>query len=148
MNIVDLRGCGMHLVSQITPALIKQLSSLLEPFPVRIKAVHLVYPPKTIEAGYKILNTVAHDKLQNRIFVHDNFDELCKQIPHLKDHLPEELDGSNGKLPEIIGDWKKELMEHREWFLEDANYRYVSESGSKKNGMFGAEGSFRSLEID
>jgi hypothetical protein len=42
VNVVDLRGCGVTIFSQITPYLIKKLSSLLEPFPIRIKAIHLV----------------------------------------------------------------------------------------------------------
>lgn len=149
INVVDLRGCGLHLLSQITPTLIKKLSSLLEPFPIRIKAIHLVYPPKAIETAFRILSSVAHEKLKNRIYVHENFDELCKQMPHLKNHLPVEFDGTNGKLPQIIADWKKDLLDHGEWFKEDAKYRYINTNNNEqKNGMFGTEGSFRSLDID
>ncbi|CRK86627.1 CLUMA_CG000463, isoform A [Clunio marinus] len=149
INVVDLKGCGIGIMSQITPTLIKKLSSLLEPFPVRVKAIHLVHPPKGIETAFKILMSVCHEKLRSRIFMHENFDELHKVVD--KKYLPKEYGGSNSSLPEIIVDWRQKILESRQWYLEDPNYRIESLNGTGATDygtMFGAEGSFRSLNID
>jgi hypothetical protein len=151
VNVVDLRGCGLSLMSQITPTVIKKLSSLLEPFPIRIKAIHLVYPPRAIDTAFRVLNSVAHEKVRNRIYIHDNFEELFKKHPTLKHHLPSELGGTNSNLPTIIGDWKKDLHARREWLIEDSKYRYSGPSQTTaQNGTksYGVQGSFRSLDFD
>lgn len=149
ISIVDLRGCGIGLMSQITPSVIKKLSSLLEPFPVRIKAIHLVHPPRGIETAFKMFMSVCHEKLRNRVQMHENFEEMHKVVD--KRHLPIEYGGTNSNLPEVIDDWRQKLADSREWFLEDAQYRAEnlnSSSATDKGSLFGAEGSFRSLEID
>lgn len=148
ISIVDLRGCGLSLMTQITPNVIKKLSSLLEPFPVRVKAIHLVHPPKGIETAFKILMSVCHEKLRNRVQMHENFEALHKIVD--KKHLPAEYGGTNKNLPTIINDWRGTLLENREWFMNDANYRIENSTGSSaaKGTLFGAEGSFRSLNID
>ncbi|KAG5673221.1 hypothetical protein PVAND_003285 [Polypedilum vanderplanki] len=149
VNVVDLRNCGLNLMSQITPTVIKKLSSLLEPFPIRIKAIHLVYPPRAIDTAFRVLNSVAHEKVRNRIYVHDNFEQLFEKHPGLKHHLPSELGGTNSNLPTIISNWKKTLIAHHQWFIDDSQYRYNGINENQvQNGMFGAQGSFRSLDFD
>lgn len=149
INVVDLKDCGVSLITQITPTMIKKLSSLLEPFPVRIKAIHLVNPPKGIETAFKLFMGVCPEKLRNRVQMHENFEELQKVVD--KKHLPIEYGGTNSSLPEIIDDWRDKLLKNRDWFLEDAMYRVENINGVGGTGsdtMFGAEGSFRSLNID
>lgn len=149
VNIVDLRNCGLNLLTQVTPMLIKKLSGLLEPFPVRVKAIHLVYPPRAIDTAFKVLNSVCHEKLRNRIYVHENFEKMYEELPHLQDHLPTDLGGTNSNLAQIKSDLKKYAMEKRKWFLDDEQYCYIQpKDDENKNGHFGAEGSFRSLNID
>lgn len=135
---------------QVNPALIKKLSSLLEPFPIRIKAIHLVHPPKAIEAAFKIFYSVCHEKLKQRIFVHTTFDDFNKALPELHKHMPEEYGGPNSNLDSIIKNWKKDLLSHRQWFLDDETYRVtnVNPNGNANGEMFGVGGSFRSLNID
>lgn len=153
INVVDLRGCGLSLLTQITPTLIRKLSSLLEPFPVRVKAIHLVHPPRGISTAYNMFLSVCHEKLRNRVYMHDSFEELHKVVD--KKFLPAEYGGTNSTLPEIIDGWRGVLHDNRQWFLDDANYRMEnqSERGSsaldnESTKMFGTEGSFRSLNID
>lgn len=149
VSVVDLRGCGMNIMCQVTPALIKKLSSLLEPFPIRIKAIHLVHPPKAIEAGFKIFFSVCHEKLKQRIYVHQTFDDLNKVHPELEKHMPKEFGGPNSNLDSIITNWKKDLLANRQWFLDDEKYRVTNVSAVQNaNEMFGVGGSFRSLNID
>ena len=149
INVVDLRDCGINILSQVTPQVIKKLSTLLEPFPVRIKAIHLVYPPKGIDTIFKLFMSLCPEKLRSRIMMHENFEELLKVID--KKHLPKEYGGTNSSLPEIIEEWKNRLHEFRDWLLEDSQYGVEISNGvngADSNSMFGAEGSFRSLNID
>jgi CRAL/TRIO domain len=149
VSVVDLRGCGMNLMTQITPTIIKKLSSLLEPFPIRIKAIHLVHPPKAIEAAFKIFYSVCHEKLKKRIYVHATFDDLNRELPDIQRHLPKEFGGNNSNLNDIIASWKKELIANRQWFLDDEQYRVKNVNAKEvENEMFGTGGSFRSLNID
>lgn len=149
INVVDLKDCGASLITQITPTMIKKLSTLLEPFPVRIKAIHLVNPPKGIDTMFRMFMAVCPEKLRNRVQMHDSFEELQKVVD--KKHLPKEYGGTNSSLPAIIDDWRDTLLKNREWFLEDSNYKVLNVNGAGGTGngsMFGAEGSFRSLNID
>lgn len=149
INVVDLRGCGLSLLKQITPSVIKKLSTLLEPFPVRVKAIHLVNPPKGIETAFKIFMSVCHEKLRSRVMMHENFEALQKVVD--KKYLPAEYGGTNKCLQSIIDDWRDNLEQNRQWFLDDADYRMenLSVANEAINGsLFGAEGSFRSLNID
>lgn len=149
INVVDLRGCGLSLMSQITPSLIKKLSTLLEPFPVRIKAIHLVNPPKGIDTMFKILMSVCHEKLRSRVHMHENFDALQKVLD--KRHLPSDYGGTNKSLKDTITEWRETLVKNQAWFQDDANYRIenlINSGAADNETLFGAEGSFRSLNID
>lgn len=150
VSVVDLKNCGMNIMCQVNVALIKKLSSLLEPFPIRIKAIHLVNPPKAIDAAFKLFYSVCHEKLKKRIFVHSTFDDLNKALPELHKHMPKEFGGSNSNLDDIIVKWKKEILANRQWFLDDAQYRVtnVQTNENANDEMFGVGGSFRSLNID
>lgn len=140
----------MNIMCQVNVALIKKLSSLLEPFPIRIKAIHLVHPPKAIETAMKIFYTVCHEKLRQRIFVHSSFDDLNKALPDFEKQMPKEFGGSNSNIDAITTKWKKELLANRQWFLDDEKYRVknVNANNNENGEMFGVGGSFRSLNID
>jgi len=149
VNVVDLRGCGLGLLSQITPTVIKKLSTLLEPFPVRIKAIHLVHPPKGMDTAFRMFMSVCHEKLRSRVFLHENFEELQKIFD--KKHFPSDYGGSNQSIQDTIDNWRQILEKNKEWFADDAKYGVDNLNGTKgtdKSTLFGAEGSFRSLEID
>jgi len=149
VNVVDLRGCGLGLLSQITPSVIKKLSTLLEPFPVRIKAIHLVHPPKGMDTAFRMFMSVCHEKLRSRVFLHENFEELQKVFD--KKHFPSDYGGANLSIQDTIENWRQILDKNKEWFVEDAKYGVEKQNGTKsavKSTLFGAEGSFRSLEID
>lgn len=81
--------------------------------------------------------------------MHENFEELSKHVD--KKHLPVEYGGTNQSIPDVIDWWRNELLKNRDWFLDDSKYRVdnlQSSSAADNGSMFGAEGSFRSLNID
>lgn len=128
----------------------RKLSLLLEAFPIRVKAIHLINPPKNFDRLYKLSQSVLSDKIKKRFFLHGSLEELHKKIP--KSELPAEYGGSLGNLSEMAVKWKQELINNREWFIEDSNYGVnenlrLSDSCSK-GSLFGVDGNFRSLNID
>lgn len=67
--------------------------------------------------------------------------------------LPNESGGKAGALQDLFGIEHKKLVEHREWFLQDEKTQRIDESkrpGKAKSAtdLFGAEGSFKKLDID
>ncbi|CAO1434153.1 unnamed protein product [Diamesa hyperborea] len=150
VNLIDLKGIGFKFMSQMTISMIKKLSLLLEAFPIRVKAIHIINPPKNFDRLYKLFLSVASDKLKRRFFLHGSLEELHKKIP--QSELPADYGGSLGNLSDLAVKWKQELIEHREWFIEDSNYGVneklrLGESCSKSS-LFGVDGNFRSLNID
>lgn len=93
--------------------------------------------------------SVVNDKLKNRIFMHESFEDLHKVLS--RENLPIEYGGTNKSIPEITEEWRKHILKHREWFLEDYKYgveKSQSNSDYDSATLFGVEGSFRSLNID
>lgn len=67
--------------------------------------------------------------------------------------LPNEVGGKAGPIDELRKNCYKELEEHRAWFIEEEATKRVNEStrpgkGKTATDLFGAEGSFKKLDID
>lgn len=67
--------------------------------------------------------------------------------------LPNELGGKAGPIQELINAQIKKIANFGEWFLEDERINRVNESlrinkSKTSNNLFGADGSFKKLEID
>ena len=85
-----------------------------------------------------------------QLIVHPTLDSLHKYIP--QEYLPKDYGGHNGTLQDAIDEWEKRLLEHKEFFEEDVQYKVNEKAriGSRMNleSVFGLEGSFRKLEVD
>jgi hypothetical protein len=97
-----------------------------------------------MQTAFNVLMSVAHEKLRNRIYVHENYAALSKLHPELKSQMPVEFEGSNKSIKEVISDWKQDLIDHRQWFLDDEQYGV--KFSAQKNDI--NVGSFRQLDID
>lgn len=74
---------------------------------------------------------------------------LHKEIP--KRLLPIEYGGESGDIQAIINYWSNILMQKRDFFLEEENYKTDEKyrvGKSKTQSIFGTSGSFRTLDID
>jgi hypothetical protein len=85
-----------------------------------------------------------------QFFVDSNISKFADIIP--KEVLTEEYGGTAGKTQDILDEWEKKLIAHRNFFLDDEQY---GTDESKRPGkpvnsdsLFGIEGSFRKLEVD
>lgn len=77
-------------------------------------------------------------------------ESLYKVIP--KTYLPIEYGGENGNINDILNYWEHKLIEYKSYFEEDK--LYGTDENLRCNSMehletsFGAQGSFRKLEVD
>lgn len=146
ISVVDLKGCGMSLLSQMNPSVLKKLGNLMDVYPINVKSMHLVNVSKTVETTLK----VSHSLFNVNISAYASFDEFNKAYPEIQKHLPKEYGGPNSNLSDIIAKWKENLLAHRQWYLDDTQYLVTNVNPNENaNGeMFGVGGSFRTLSID
>lgn len=82
--------------------------------------------------------------------MHDSLEALHKHIN--KELLPTEYGGSAGSVQVLAVDLKDKMLQRRQWFIEEANFKTDE---SKRPGkpkttetLFGTVGSFRTMEFD
>ncbi|KAL0849060.1 hypothetical protein ABMA28_013422 [Loxostege sticticalis] len=150
--VVDMKGVGVSVLSQWTPAMAKKVvSSFEKALPVRVRGNHILNTPTGFEAAYTIFKTFLGEKLKKRIHVHNqNYKAMHKEIP--KSILPVEYGGEDGSIEDLIEHWKSKVESYRDWFLKEESAR-SDESvrlGTPKtsSALFGVEGSFRKLDFD
>lgn len=77
-------------------------------------------------------------------------DAVHKHIP--KHMLPVEYGGENGTTQDLIEYWEKRIMENREFLMQEAALGTDESKRMAPNkhaeSLFGAEGSFRKLNVD
>lgn len=82
--------------------------------------------------------------------MHPDNESLYKEIP--KKFLPLEYGGENGTVEELNNYWEKKILENRDYLLEEAKFGTVESERQAplkhKEALFGAEGSFRKLDVD
>lgn len=84
------------------------------------------------------------------MYIHPDNESLYKEIPqHL---LPVEYGGDNGTLDDLVKYWENKIIEHREYLMEESKFgtdESKRQSPLKQHdALFGAEGSFRKLDVD
>ncbi|XP_055703505.1 retinol-binding protein pinta-like [Phlebotomus papatasi] len=147
--LVDLQGLSFGHLTQVTPTLLKKMtSSIQEAYPIRQKGMHFINPMPGFESLFKIFHGFLSEKIKKRTFVHGSLEDLHKHIP--KALLPTEYGGDAGPVQQIIDDWTDKLLERRDWFLEDDKFKSDERKrvGKAKNADILMQGSFRTLEFD
>ncbi|SPP74024.1 alpha-tocopherol transfer protein [Drosophila guanche] len=151
IEIIDMGKLSMSFLAQLDFNLIKRMGVFAEKAqPTRIKGIHLINCPKEAVALLNLAKGLMPSKLQQRFNVYKNLEQLSKVIP--LEYLPEEYGGSNGRIADIQAEAERLLLNYSDYFKEDSQYG-VNEQlrpGKQVNveSIFGAEGSFRKLDID
>ncbi|KAI8427671.1 hypothetical protein MSG28_002135 [Choristoneura fumiferana] len=151
-SIIDLKGVGINIISQWTPALAKKATSCYEKaFPVRVRSTYIINTPSGFEAPYAILKTFLSEKLKKRIKVYNkDYKAIYHTVP--QSTLPVEYGGQDGSLQELIDYWKLKVESYRDWFLAQeiakSNERLRPGAPKTTSALFGVEGSFRALQVD
>ncbi|KOB65224.1 putative intracellular [Operophtera brumata] len=142
MTILDLQGVTLGHFLQMTPITMKKMMvAAQDATPLRMKGLHYINAPPGVETIFNAMKSLLNEKNRNRLFKH---------IP--KDILPTEYGGNGGTTDEILDYWRKKLNEYNTFLEED--YQFGTDerkrAGKPKTAesMFGADGSFRKLEVD
>ena len=74
-----------------------KLNTLLKDhFPLGIQGIHVINSNYVLKMGFKLLMQFLNERMRNTINIHDSMESLHQHIG--KDILPEEYDGTAGKL--------------------------------------------------
>lgn len=82
--------------------------------------------------------------------MHPDNESLYKEIPQKL--LPVEYGGENGTIDDIVKSWEKKIVDNRDYLIEECKFG-TDESKrqtplKQHEALFGAEGSFRKLDVD
>ncbi|XP_067010634.2 alpha-tocopherol transfer protein [Anabrus simplex] len=150
--VLDMRGFTFGHVTTITIPLVKKLLMIVqEAYPIRLKAIHIIYAPAFIDTLLGLFRPFLKKKLSDRIHVHtDGMGNLFDSVP--REIFPEDYGGEEPPLRDLLEKWKKKMIEYRDYFRKDDD---LKADESKRPGkpktcdeMFGFEGSFRKLSVD
>ncbi|XP_067008098.1 alpha-tocopherol transfer protein-like [Anabrus simplex] len=150
--VFDLTGFTMvHLAQHTLPLLKKFMFVGQKAFPIRQRAVHIIYTPPFVDKILLLFKPLMKEKLIKRLYLHpQGLGSLFEHVP--RSLFPEDYGGDQPSLREIQETWGKKLFNNREFFIKEEN---VFTDESKRPGkacraedIFGMEGSFRSLSID
>ncbi|XP_077293674.1 retinol-binding protein pinta-like [Arctopsyche grandis] len=150
--LLDFSKTKMGHLTQMTPSVVKKMVICgQESMPFREKGSHHIHTLPGIETIFNLFKLFMNEKSRSRIHIHnEDMEALYKFIP--KEILPTEYGGAAGPIQDMIDHWKKEVEDHRDWFLEDKNFMSDEKKriGKPKTAetIFGIEGSFRQLTVD
>uniref|UniRef100_A0A8D8ZPS5 Alpha-tocopherol transfer protein n=1 Tax=Cacopsylla melanoneura TaxID=428564 RepID=A0A8D8ZPS5_9HEMI len=123
--ILDLRNVRMgHLLS---PATVKKaVHSWQDCYPVSPKRFDFIFVPKLIDVALSVFRRFMTAKMRARVHVHGvSLESLHAQVdPSI---LPIEYGGTAGPVQDLIDYWKQEVLNAKDWYLEEDKFCTVLE---------------------
>jgi len=118
--VIDLSGVGVGHAMQMTPSIIrKAVNSWQEVNPIRTKSMYYVNTPLNVHVIMNIFKTFMSEKLRRRLHLHrGNGGKVLRTIVSLH-QLPEEYGGTGPSVTNLIAEWKKKILDSREWLLDE-----------------------------
>jgi len=118
--VVDLSGVGIGHAMQMTPSIIrKAVNSWQDVNPIRTKSMYYINTPLNVHVIMNIFKTFMKEKLRRRLHLHrGNGSKVFKTfVP--SHNLPEEYGGTGPSIASLINEWKKKVLDSREWLLNE-----------------------------
>ncbi|KZC06013.1 Alpha-tocopherol transfer protein [Dufourea novaeangliae] len=124
--ILDIGGMTYEHVFQLSLNVIKNLVHAWQDcYPVRIHALNFINSPRFVNVVLNIFRGFMKGKLKQRVHVYARGKlKLYETLPNYI--LPEEYDGTNGTINELIEYWKRAVENNSEWFAEQEKYKLTS----------------------
>lgn len=170
-GLMDMKNASMAQFAQMSPALMKKMALLSQDAsPMRMKSFNYLHMPSVFETMFNLFKSFLNEKIRGRVrksfnnycvggfdwflsfqlHIHSDLASLYKELPqHL---LPVEYGGENGSIEELVKYWEDKLAEYRDMLIDEGQYgtdESRRQSPTKHSEtLFGAEGSFRKLEVD
>ncbi|XP_027836886.2 alpha-tocopherol transfer protein-like [Aphis gossypii] len=148
-NIIlyDLKHVRLAQFMAFTPTLTKNLlRCCIDSFPLRVKTVHYINPPKFMSRLITFFKLFVSNKIRDRIFVHDSLEDLYQYIP--KDVLPDIYGGTGGNLEKYEEDMLELLMANKEWLEARPKADLSRRPEHTKTDELDMNGTFKKLQID
>ncbi|VVC39731.1 Cellular retinaldehyde binding/alpha-tocopherol transport,CRAL/TRIO, N-terminal domain,CRAL-TRIO lipid [Cinara cedri] len=146
--LYDLQHVRLSQFMAFTPTITKNILKCgINSFPLRVKSVHYVNPPKFVSRLVTFFKMFLPNKLKDRMFVHETLEELYQFIP--RDVLPDIYGGTAGKIEQYEDDMLEFLLSNKEW-LENRPKADLSRRPEqlKTDGSDSVDGTFKRLQID
>lgn len=150
--VVDFRHVCFGQLARYNLALTKRVYDIaMKAVPQRVKRFHFIYPTAILDAGFPILRQILSKKLQDRMVVHREVNDLIKLVG--PQAIPADIGGEAPTISELNRMWEEKMIEYRDWFMSSES---VKSDESKRVGKcryetadtFGHQGSFRKIEVD
>ncbi|XP_050353686.1 alpha-tocopherol transfer protein-like [Nymphalis io] len=150
--VIDCKHLKASLIPKLNPVIVKRSEIMsTEAYRVKVKGFHVINAPGFIEKIVYILKSVLKEKIMNRIYIHNSYEELYEAIP--KEVLPQEYGGdlpSCSKLSEQLKNYLKteeanEIIEHSSKIVSNETKRSCIRFNEEYLGM---PGSFKRLNVD
>lgn len=149
--IVHCKDFNIRFLSELSPLYLKRHAYVLKAFQLRIQGIYVVNCPTPFAFACNVFKSFTSRKISQRMMMvsETNVPELCKKSLHL---FPKEMGGNNGSITELTDTWKRKVESYREWFLQEETKKSDEslriEPSKTSLDLFGADGTFRKLDID
>jgi len=145
--LYDLKHVGLSQFLAFTPTLTKNLlRCCIDSFPLRVKTVHYINPPKFMSRIIMFFKMFVSNKIRERIFVHDSLEELYQYIP--KDVLPDIYGGNNGSISNYEEHAMNFVLTNNEWLETRPKADLSRRPGHTPSNELDMNGTFKQLQID
>ncbi|EDS40094.1 conserved hypothetical protein [Culex quinquefasciatus] len=153
VSVFDFSGLTMAHVNLVGVNDIRlQVNVSANATPVRAQEMHFINAPSLLTTAINLVMKLTSEKLRNRIFFHQSWDELYARVD--KSLLPKEYGGSI-PMEKLVADFKDrcrdlrpQLLAHDEMELEVTKDSEYWQESSDLELESGAIGSFRKLQVD
>ncbi|KAL1449707.1 hypothetical protein WDU94_002188 [Cyamophila willieti] len=123
--ILDLKS--VRVGHMLTPAAAKKaVHSWQDCYPVSPKRFDFIFAPRLIDVALSVFRRFMTAKMRARVHVHGiNLKSLHEQVdPSI---LPTEYGGTAGPVQDLIDYWKQEVLNAKDWYLEEDKFCSVLE---------------------
>ncbi|XP_075216092.1 alpha-tocopherol transfer protein-like [Lycorma delicatula] len=129
----------------------KLISCVTEILPSRLKGIFYFNNSSTFKYVTAIFFPFISKKIRERVHLLNDYEELYKLIG--KEVLPKEYGGEEASIDELNDAWQKTMESFKEWIMTEGSLltdesKRPEKCKYKYSDFFGAEGSFRQLQID
>jgi len=146
-NIIlfDVKNFSLSQFLAFTPTVTKNfMKCCIDAFPLRVKAVHYINPPKFMSRLVTFFKMFVSNKIKERIFVHDTLEDLYKVVP--KENLPDAYGGTAGSLDKMEADFIEFMVDNQEWIAQKPTADLSKRPEQSKTEDM--NGTFKQLQID
>ncbi|KAH8419178.1 hypothetical protein KR222_009249, partial [Zaprionus bogoriensis] len=152
-EIIDLEGCNSDRMRRFDKLFFRKWWNWLHDCsPLSFKEVYVINMPKDVQNVILLLYNLLSNQVNYPFVVHKKSEDLYKHLP--AEAMTIEYGGSNGYSKEALDHWRRKLLDHKDYFEEDATFgtneklRVGLANAWASGELSGTSGSFRKLEVD